>query len=339
MSNQTNPAQDGWQIPTTICTCIEAGGLEQQVVLLAETLRQFGGKWAATPFYAVKPRPGPALARETVRRLKALDVVVVDESLSGAFSWWDMVNKPASLRYVEEHATTPYVTWMDGDMMILREPQDYQPAPGFDYKGRAAEAFDIASNGSDERADYWRRLCDVFGLDFDAFPTITSFPDAKPIKAYWQGGLFTYARDSRFGAHFYDIYCKLLSTPIAPKIGGTYHADQVSLALTVQAMKLKADQYDPRMNFNFSHLAKQYSKLVPMDEVRVLHYHGSFWPEVYDSWARPELAVELDADHLALMDRYLPLNGGSKLVRLERKVFKALRSSRLKAYEKSVVLY
>ncbi len=263
MSNQTIPASDDWQIPTTICTCIEAGGLERQVVLLAETLREFGGKWAATPFFAVKPRPGPALARETVRRLTALGVVVVDESLSGAFSWWDMINKPASLRYVEEHATTPYVTWMDGDMMVLREPQDFQPAKGFDFKGRAAEAFDIASNGSDERAGYWRRLCEVFGLDFRCLPDHHLLPRRQADQGLLAGRPLHLPRAKAGSAPiFYDIYCKLLSTPVAPKIGGTYHADQVSLALTVQAMKLKADQYDPRMNFNFSHLSKQYLKLV-----------------------------------------------------------------------------
>lgn len=324
-------------MPTTICTCIEAGGLERQVLLLVESLRLFGGKWAQSPVYAVKPRRGPALQRETVKRLKELGAFVIDEPVNDVVPWWDMANKPASLRYVEEHTDTPYVTWMDGDMMVLQEPDDFAPAPGKTFKGRAGEAHDVASNGTGEGAAYWRKLCEVFGLDFDAFPEIISFPDKKPIKAYWQGGLFTYPRETKFGAQFYDLYSQMLRTPIASKTAGTYHQDQVSLALTVQVLKLDADQYDPRMNFNFNYLDKELAKLIPLPEIQILHYHGSFWPENF-GWAREQLAV-LPADRLELIDRYAPLSGGSSFVKLQRKLFRKLRSGRLNAFEQSVVKY
>ncbi len=202
MTSVASETPGDWQSTTTICTCIEAGGLEQQVLLLVESLRAFGGKWAGAPVYTVKPRRGPALRRATVSRLKELGAILVDEPLNDVVPWWDMANKPASLRYVEEHTTTPYVTWMDGDMIVLQEPMDFAPASGKTFKARAGEAHDVASSATGEGAGYWRKLCEVLGLDFDAFPDIISFPDKKPIKAYWQGGLFTYPRETKFGAHF-----------------------------------------------------------------------------------------------------------------------------------------
>ena len=78
---------------TTLCTAIEAGYLEQEVLLLAESLRRFGGRRAGLPLVAVRPRKGPRIARATRRRLSELDVTLVeDEMLSVDYSWWAMAN-------------------------------------------------------------------------------------------------------------------------------------------------------------------------------------------------------------------------------------------------------
>src|SRR4051794_17337881 len=113
---------------TTLCTAIEAGYLEQQVLLLSESLRRFGGRRANIPLVAVRPRKGPRIAQSTAKRLSALSVFLVeDETLSTAYDWWAMANKPAALRYIEEHARTQNVSWIDGDMMVLREPSSFAP--------------------------------------------------------------------------------------------------------------------------------------------------------------------------------------------------------------------
>lgn len=339
MDNETRLGAHDAQTPTTICTCIESGGLELQVLLLVESLRKYGGKWADTPVYAIKPRRGPALNRKTLARLAELGVIFVDKRLNDRVPWWNHANKPAAMRHVEQVATTPFVTWMDSDMMFLRQPEDFCPVPGKDFKARAGEAVDVASNGSDEKAEYWHKLCTIFGLSFDEFETITSFPDHKEIKAYWQAGIYTYQREAALGAKHYDIITQMLKLPIASKSAGTYHQDQVSLALSVQALKLKADQFHPRMNFNFNMLDKASAKLLPIEEVCVLHYHGSFWPEAFHDSARPELVKVLETDQMALIDHYIPLHNGSPRARIEHKFYKKLRDRKVKAFEASVVKY
>jgi hypothetical protein len=59
---------------TTIVTCVEAGPLETQVLLLAETLRAFGGRWAKTNIVAAKPRRGPSISANTRRQFQRLGV-------------------------------------------------------------------------------------------------------------------------------------------------------------------------------------------------------------------------------------------------------------------------
>jgi hypothetical protein len=322
---------------TTISTCIEAGELETEVLLLAESLRKFGGRWADVPMVALKPRRGPALATATVNRLKQLNVEFVDRALNDQVPWWNMANKAAAMRYVEQHASTRCVTWMDGDMVVLREPEEFAPVPGSDFIARAGEARDVASSGSDEKVEYWRRICAVFGLRFEEFGEIISWPDRKPIKAYWQGGIFTYPREVKFGARHYEVYATMLHTPIASKFAGTFHQDQISLALTVQLLKLRCSQYDPRMNFNFDSIDKESAKIIPLEELYVLHHHRSFRPGNYD-WAREELKA-LPADRFTLIDSYAPISRPSLAVRLQRKLFSLARKRKLDAFEASVVRY
>ena len=106
---------------------------------------------------AVKARRGPALAAQTVKQLEQLDVQLIDKLLNDEAPWWNHANKAAALRYVERHARTPCVTWMDADMVVLREPDELAPVPGTEFIARAAEGYDVASSGSDNKADYWHR--------------------------------------------------------------------------------------------------------------------------------------------------------------------------------------
>jgi hypothetical protein len=323
---------------TTLCTAIEAGYLEQEVLLLAESFRRFGGRRAQLPFVAVRPRKGPRIARATRRRLAELDVTLVeDETLSVAYSWWATANKPAALGYVEDKARTPNVTWIDGDMMVLFEPDSFAPPEGYDFIARAGEAYDVASDGHDEKAEFWRRLCHQFDLDFDAFPEIISYPDDKPIKAYWQAGLMSYRRELHFSRKFREIKEALLDGKIASKYAGTYHTDQVALTLAVQAQGLRAAHYDPRMNFNVSPLDEAGSAKLPITDVQIMQYHGSLWPVDY-SWTRQFLA-NLPADRLDVLDHYAPLRQPKLVTRALRKLHQLRRNAKIKAYERRVVRY
>ncbi len=183
-------------------------------------------------------------------------------------------------------------------MVVLREPDEFAPVAGTDFIARAAEGYDVASNGSDDKADYWNRISTAFGLRFEDFGDITSWPDTKVIKAYWQSGMFSYVREANFGAKFYEVFAKMLRTPIASKYAGTFHTDQISLALTVQLLKLRCSQYDPRMNFNYNPIDKERAKLIPLEEVSVLHYHSSLLPAHY-AWAREGFKA-LSADQFRL---------------------------------------
>jgi hypothetical protein len=322
---------------TTIVTCVEAGALEAQVLLLAESLRTFGGPAAKLPFIAVKPRRGPALKAATISQFRRLNIGFVDKPYNSKFAWWNNANKSAVMSALETEISTPNITWLDGDMIVLQQLDDITPAAGTQFIARAGEGY-LGSDGNDTNAIYWNKLCELVGIDFATFPQILSFPERRNIRAYWQTGIYTYATSTRLGAAHFDIISKLLSSNIGSKQAGIYHQDQVSISLAVQKLKLKHSQFDPKMNFNINPLAKEHADIIPVSEVRILHYHNSLHKAGID-WA-DQYIKRLPADRIELIQKHVPISTDAPfLTRLHRRLLRFERQKRVDQFASRAVLY
>ena len=60
--------------PITFVCCVESGLLENQTVPMIESLRRWGGRLRESPIFAVTPRMGPSLSRQTHRSFERLGV-------------------------------------------------------------------------------------------------------------------------------------------------------------------------------------------------------------------------------------------------------------------------
>jgi hypothetical protein len=322
---------------TTIVTCVEAGPLETQVLMLVETLRAFGGSWGRSDFIAVKPRRGPSIARSTLSQLRRLDVEFVDERFNVELDWWNNANKSSVMSQLERRISTENITWMDSDLIVLNPLDDLVPAFGTDFIARAGEGY-LGSDGADSNSAYWRALCGLVGLSFDEFPMITSFPELRPIKAYWQSGIYSYKKASGLGREHYDIIRRLLSSNIGSKAAGIYHQDQVALALACQKLGLSHSEFLPRMNFNLNPLTKKSVTAIPIPELKILHYHHSLYKE-NAGWAMQRLQ-SLPVDRLELIQKYVPLStNASVLARLHKKSLGFIRQRQVRRFKEQVTLY
>jgi hypothetical protein len=60
--------------PITFVCCVESGLLENQTVRMIESLRRWGGQLRESPIFAVTPRMGLPLSRQTHRDFERLGV-------------------------------------------------------------------------------------------------------------------------------------------------------------------------------------------------------------------------------------------------------------------------
>jgi hypothetical protein len=264
-------------------------------------------------------------------------VEFIDQPLNTELDWWNNANKSCVMSHLETRISTPNITWMDGDMVVLQPLSCLSPAEGSQFIARAGEGY-LGSDGIDNNAPYWRKLCELVDIDFDRFPEITSFPEGKRIRAYWQTGIYSYATTSRLGGAHYDIIKRLLSSSIGSKTAGIYHQDQVSISLAAQKLGLQHSEFDARMNFNINTLAKENANLIPMEQVKILHYHNALYREGLD-WAR-EYLRQLPKDRRELVEKYAPFTANASYpARLYRKLLKLSRQRHVENFEKRVTLY
>ncbi len=92
----------------TFYTCIESGRLEPEVVLMAASLRAFGGRFARCPVLAVRTRHGPRIAPSMLRAPEQLEVRHVDAPQHEAVEVLRCVEKPGPVSTGEGVRIEPF---------------------------------------------------------------------------------------------------------------------------------------------------------------------------------------------------------------------------------------
>lgn len=108
----------------TFATPVEPGEAERQVVLLARSIRTYGGRLREGPILALTPGTPDHLAAETRAQLDALDVRVVpfvsdDETLRFPFA---VKAYAAAAAEAAADGAADVLAWLDADTLVVREP-------------------------------------------------------------------------------------------------------------------------------------------------------------------------------------------------------------------------
>ena len=175
--------------------CIESGVLEVQAVRLFESIRCYAGRFAACPIYACSPRPGRAVSPQTRARLDELAVNYSDAQLNTDCLVYGAANRIAAGAHVESTTAHELLVVLDSDTLFLREPLALELPADVDVAARPVDAKGIATTGAGDPFDpYWRDLCRLGGVDYDAIPFRQSYIDRQRIKANYNGGLVVVRR-------------------------------------------------------------------------------------------------------------------------------------------------
>ena len=318
-------------VPTTVVTCVEYGPLEAMTVRMVTSLRTWGGRWAGVPVFAVQPRRGMPVSRETRRAYDRLNVTFLPIRPRTPFAWYKYLNKPLATMAVEDRATTEQVTWLDADLLFTREPAELELAPGEDFAACASDK-NVGSTGpGDEFEPFWQAVAPVFGRPADALPWVADQRTGVPIRFYVNAGVFTYRRSTALAGHYYRGTLRLLEARVAPaQKDGVFFHEQVALSLTVLERGLAYRAVNDWCNWPVGkRLAHDRAKFAA---AAVLHYHGYMWP---DSWAT--LLGHLKADYPAIHDWLAPLGPVDYApplpVKAVKKLLDVYRKRQQKAFE------
>jgi len=267
-----------------IVTCVEAGPLEAQVLLMVESLRRWGGRLADAPVLAVKPRWGPALRRATRRRFDELGVEFVDVRHRSRFGWYKFLNKPIAVKVAAERFDAETICWLDADILVIREPTELLLRDDEDFVANCSDLGGLASTGPGcEHEPYWRRACDLIGVDIEQMPwLIPHRGPGEPVRFYFNGGVFAFRRDTGFADAYIEAVEKLLAARFAHPQHRCYFHEQAALGLVALKLGLGWRELTARSNFATKAMLGPHEDETA--DATVLHYHGGLHPSQFSQF-------------------------------------------------------
>ncbi|HWB52644.1 MAG TPA: hypothetical protein VG722_00560 [Tepidisphaeraceae bacterium] len=255
----------------TFVFCVESGQLESMTLRSIQSLRRWGGGMAQSPVIAVKPRFGPPLDRQTLKRFSELGVRYLDVRPTRKYRWYHFLNKPSALLAANENATTELVAWMDSDVLFVGEPNDYLLSPEYDIAAYAPNGWIATSGPGDRNEPFWVAVCKSLSIDIDQLPYVQTEEDNRRVRLYWNAGIFAYRRETDYARAYRDYCVRLLDAHVAHREKKLFYHEQLAMALA--GAKLRWRQMARSHNFTMEAWSGRTFAPEQLETARVIHYH------------------------------------------------------------------
>lgn len=284
--------------------CVEAGRLEQQGVLLFESLRRHGGRYAAARAFAFRPRRGPPLADATLARFRELSVELIDERLNVDLEHYPIANKIFASAWAEQHLEEDVVAFLDSDTFFCAEPAEFALAGDAAALVRPVNRKNQGSSGPDDKKDaYWQELYRICQVPAGRFCETTV--EREQIREYWNAGLIVARREDEVFAAWKRDFLLLLERQHLPK-NGLNNLDQMALAATLTRFGDRVRVPDARYNYPLPMRSELQEPLrsAPLEALVHVHYFRWFHQPGFLSEITPPLPA--DSEHVRWLTTHLP---------------------------------
>ena len=200
----------------TIVLSVEQGVLEKQAILLVESIRTFAGKFSDNPIWAISPRPSMAMSEKTRGILETLGVTVLTMPLLSPTEEYGSIARLAACAWAEEHIHSRFLVSLDNDVFFACEPTFRMD--GCDFLARPVDVKGMCTSGPGDPNDaFWRKACEICGVDYERIPMVTTTLDRVSVKASYNGGLMVTDPKLKIFRRAHVMYDQLRAHGTAPR--------------------------------------------------------------------------------------------------------------------------
>jgi len=211
------------------------GKSELDTLMLAESLRSFGGELAAYPLWVLVPADLGALSDLTQVKLAQLHATVIPLEIDPEFFKFPFAVKVAAAAAVEAQALgqTERLVYMDRDTIVLQEPAEFLISPRISLGYRPVHHKLIGSSWGSALDPFWKLIYEVCAVPVEnLFPMLTH--TGEKIRPYFNAGIFITRPENGLLAQWLEISGHLHRGPAAQfktrRTVGTQPQDQLSPA-------------------------------------------------------------------------------------------------------------
>jgi hypothetical protein len=272
----------------------EAGVLEKQSLLLCESIRQFGGRYARAKITILQPRRERKISPEGRLRFAALQAQVIELAIVSPCPEYGTSYRVFACAEYERSATSDNFIFLDSDAVLLAEP-DFE-LQGADVAARPVDVKGMCTAGAgDANEEYWRTFCHVCGVDYEKLPFVSTTVERAKVRASYNGGLTVVKTRAGLFQKTADFFMRSLHANLVPwpdrvtsfttghgvvsaEGSRLWGSSQASLSLAITALGLSVRTLPASQNFPL-HL---YNDLLPeirkgtIPTVSHVHYHHIF---------------------------------------------------------------
>jgi hypothetical protein len=193
----------------------ESGSLEHQAVLLVESVRRFGGRWADAAITVVSPRASRRPTPAASTALKRLGAELLALDLPSACPSYGTSWRVHSLAAVERRPGPAVLVQLDSDTLFLDVLPD-----GALLAARPVDVQGMTTTGpADPNEAYWHALCALAKVDLGALPFVTTTVERIRIRASYNGGFVATRRDCGLFGTTEEIFRRVVKADLRPHGG------------------------------------------------------------------------------------------------------------------------
>ncbi len=287
-----------------------ARNYEVQSLILAQSLRTFGGEYADLPIWIMVPEREP-LQGMVLEAIKKLDVKIIPFVIDPDFRKFPFAGKAMAAAVAEERAAKENVllAWHDRTGFIHHTPYDFNLVDDIAVGLRPTDIANIGALLNEPIPPFWQTVMDHFQLHEDDFPPITTAIDRKQLHFYVNAGLLVVHPEKKILQTWATLFQETYNLP---KFKSFYQENQAYAIFMHQAILtaaiIKRTRFDERVVlpntylFSVDNFFDYPEDLRPetLDEITTGRFHDFFalpdWqakiiasPELID-WFKAQLA-------------------------------------------------
>jgi|GEM_PF-3596613 len=297
-NEERSPAAD--EIPATsdratVVCCIERGYLEEQSLLMLETLRRWGGPLGQSRVLAVMPRRDRRLSAKTVAALESLGAELRDGSPLNRLPWYNWYGKVVAAQVAEREATTPVVIWLDSDVLIFGPLVELGLPRGDDFTAFRDSPAAVLGNPS-RRREYCEIAWETVGVDPKSPPRPSDdLPLADALD--FNAGVYAFRRGLGFSETYAEHTLRLMRERYSA--GGNFSFwmnEQIATATAMLSLGMRFRE----LPFAENHMVFGPCVNTSFENARVVHYGKMMFPP---NW--PEFMKRVERERPEFHERLL----------------------------------
>jgi hypothetical protein len=187
---------------------------EINTLILAESIRGFGGKMAQAPIWCMVPEYGKTLSSTFKDRTSALNVDLipfeVDAEIIRFFFATDI--RAAALAESLAAGKTRLLAWLSSNTIVLHEPSDFLLPPGKKLGYRPVHHTNVGSLYDSPPDEFWKLVYQHCGVSEEQVFPMKTHVDGNIIRPYFNAGMLVTRPElglfKRWRETFLDTYRK-----------------------------------------------------------------------------------------------------------------------------------